>query len=309
MCAGDSRSEPVGLASTQDLNYMQASNVNVSNNYKIWRRQMLCLIETQDLIHILYQHNNHYPGNKYDKLVHGWILATLNDQLCHEFASYYYLAGQLWRKLEQTFQPTRNSNREDSLGFKFENQLISDVPEMEKADNIRRERLYDAVVEGCWWKAKSILKIHKNAASDAITRDGNTILHLAVEMGHNYFVEKLLEFLEDGIYIEKRNNVGRTALHIAAVVGNTHAAQLLIKKREELFGIQDDNAKSPLDSALSNIKLNISAYLLKAGEISDLSNFSGDQQQNVVKAICVAISTKQYGEQLNHSIIYSKSEP
>ncbi|KAI7748766.1 hypothetical protein M8C21_014988, partial [Ambrosia artemisiifolia] len=291
---------------TEDMKYVQASNVNVSNfvsvklsghdNYKIWKAQMVCLIESQGLIHITeHKSNVGNPMTKiYNNLVKGWIFGTMNDEVLNDFI-HLSTVSYIWRVLESTFaNPPVTSEKEDSLGFMFENQLLSDVPEMENADNLRRERLYQAVVEGCWWKAKSILKIHRHAATEAITKDGNTILHLAVEMSQNYFVEKLLEFFKDGKDIETKNHMGRTALHIAALVGNKKAAQLLIKKRKELFLIQDDKEESPLDSALSNLKLNISAYLLKAGQISDLSSFSGYHQQNIVKAICIAISTKQY---------------
>ncbi|KAF5782634.1 hypothetical protein HanRHA438_Chr11g0510971 [Helianthus annuus] len=64
-------------------------------------------------------------------------------------------------------------------------------------DNTDRKILYEAAVEGWWWKAKYILKIHKSAATVAINENADTILHVAVEMGQNYFVEKLVEFLND----------------------------------------------------------------------------------------------------------------
>ncbi|MFS8025262.1 putative ankyrin repeat-containing domain-containing protein [Helianthus anomalus] len=58
-------------------------------------------------------------------------------------------------------------------------------------------------------------------------------------MGHNCFVEKLLEFIEDGKDIETVNARGRTALHIAAMVGNTNTAQLLVQKKKQLTYIKD----------------------------------------------------------------------
>ncbi|MFS7940316.1 putative ankyrin repeat-containing domain-containing protein [Helianthus anomalus] len=154
----------------------------------------------------------------------------------------------------------------------------------------RKRLLYKAAVEGCWWKAKSILKVNENAATEAVTANGNTILHLAVEMGHNYFVEKLLEFLKDEEGIETQNNKGRTALYSAARVGNDYAAQLLVQKRKELLLIKDSNGESPLDSANMSNKFNISTYLLKTAPPSSWKAAN--------RAIQTAIIGKQYGEWL-----------
>ncbi|KAJ0800107.1 hypothetical protein HanPI659440_Chr03g0099201 [Helianthus annuus] len=78
---------------TEDMKYAQTSNVNVSNfvsvklsghnNYKIWMAQMLCLIESQGLLHIIkYRTNIGNPMTKiYNNLVKGWIFGTMNDQV------------------------------------------------------------------------------------------------------------------------------------------------------------------------------------------------------------------------------------
>lgn len=124
--------------------------------------------------------------------------------------------------------------------------------------------MYNAAVEGCWWKANAILKNHKDAATQVIGKNGNTMLHLAVEIFQNYFVEKLLNFIEDGKDIEKKNSNGQTSLHIAAIVDNKYAAQLLVQKRKELLAILDHKAHAPLLSAYNSMKLNIYVYLLEA---------------------------------------------
>ncbi|MFS8024228.1 putative ankyrin repeat-containing domain-containing protein [Helianthus anomalus] len=85
-------------------------------------------------------------------------------------------------------------------------------------DNTDMKILYEAAVEGWWWKAKYILKIHKSAATVAINENADTILHVAVEMGQNYFIEKLLGVFKRQKDIETQNSKGQTALHIAAMV-------------------------------------------------------------------------------------------
>ncbi|KAM0006823.1 putative ankyrin repeat-containing domain-containing protein [Helianthus debilis subsp. tardiflorus] len=250
---------------------------------------MLCLIKSQVLFNII-DAEHPFPGDKsmiaqYDQLVKGWIFCSVNEKVLKHLV-HFNTAREVWRKLESFFIPIKSdSDREDSVGFKFENEFLRDIPEMENTD---RKILYEAAVEGWWWKAKYILRIDKSAATVAINENADTILHVAVEMGQNYFVEKLLEFLKDGKDIETQNSKGRTALHIAAMVGNTHAAQLLVQKRKELLVILDSKEESPLDIAYANKKINTCTYFLKC---PDLSLSSDKCQEN---AILAAILVKQY---------------
>ncbi|XP_076908943.1 uncharacterized protein LOC143566039 [Bidens hawaiensis] len=315
----------------EDLRYIQVSNVNVSNfvtvklsgrsNHPIWKAQMLCLLKTQELLHIIevevrYPWYGGHMTEKYDNLVRGWILGTMNDQLLQAFSDYYSVQN-FWKELEKEINslesdsdsketgkenlldpPKSDSDidTEDSIGFTFEKEPLGGVPEMKNTDNMTRNKeLYEAAIEGCWWKAKSILKVHKKAATETVNINGDTILHLAVEMGHNSFVEKLLEVLKQED-IKLQNKQGRTALHIAAMVDNAHTAQLLVQKMEELLKIKDHKHKSPLDIANVNRKLNISTYLMKSSNdlssalISDKHGYS----KRVSHAIQTAIFTKQY---------------
>ncbi|MFS7917553.1 hypothetical protein Hanom_Chr03g00190391 [Helianthus anomalus] len=96
---------------------MLASNVNVSkfvlvklsgpSNYDVWKSQMLCLIESHNLLHIIHAEIR-FPGDgdpmtqKYDKLVKGWIFDTMSDQVIKEFIDYDSVQ-YLWTELESTF--------------------------------------------------------------------------------------------------------------------------------------------------------------------------------------------------------------
>nr|GEU33965.1 ankyrin repeat-containing protein [Tanacetum cinerariifolium] len=98
------------------------------------------------------------------------------------------------------------------LGTGTATQIVT-VKDTANEDNTRRyKRLRKAIVEGRWWKAEGILKSHKDAATEAISNDGNTMLHIAVGIGKNDFVRKLLNFIEDAKQIEKQNADGCTAL-------------------------------------------------------------------------------------------------
>nr|GEV90274.1 ankyrin repeat-containing protein [Tanacetum cinerariifolium] len=92
------------------------------------------------------------------------------------------------------------------------------------------------------------------------------MLHLAVGEGKNYFVQKLLNSIQNEELIEEKNIKGQTALHIAALVGNTYAAELLVKKRDNLLYVKDNLGKVPLVIAYSNNQISTFTYLLKVTE-------------------------------------------
>ncbi|KAK1437397.1 hypothetical protein QVD17_03188 [Tagetes erecta] len=300
----------------EELKYMQASNVNVSSfvsvklcghsNYAIWRDQMLYLIDSQMLRDIIYNVDRRYV-DRYDKLVIGWIYGSMNEKLLNKFvgsACFNNFARDVWRQLDSSYNSSLTADdeihEEDAstdvveLGFKFGKELSKEALETEITDdNMRRRRLYKAAIEGCWWKAKSILK---NAASklEPIAENGNTILHIAVEMGHNYFVEQLLEFLtaREDILLEAVNDKGRTALHIAAVVGNINAARLLIQKRKQLLVIRDAKEKTPWDISFNITNLDVYTFLLKSMLSSGLTDLI--TVEGVWNPLNAAIVSNQY---------------
>ncbi|MFS8028091.1 hypothetical protein Hanom_Chr16g01506411 [Helianthus anomalus] len=116
----------VEFVSFETVEYMHASNINVSNfvsvklsgrnNYHIWKVQMLGLIETRGLLQIT---NDGAVGvesitENYRHLVRGWIFSTLNDQVLEDFYDFYGSYVQdIRRQLESTFKEpsaTRDSD-------------------------------------------------------------------------------------------------------------------------------------------------------------------------------------------------------
>ncbi|GKC94747.1 ankyrin repeat-containing protein, partial [Tanacetum coccineum] len=147
--------------------------------------------------------------------------------------------------------------------------------------------LCDATREGNWWRAQSILRKHKIELTKKINDVGETMLHLAVGEGKNYFVQKLLNSRQNEEVLEEKNNKGQTALHIAALVGNKYAAELLVKKRDNLLYVKDNLAKEPLLTAYSNNQISTFAYLLevtkKAGEL--LSTYQDLFEEFIIRLI------------------------
>ncbi|KAJ0942206.1 hypothetical protein HanPSC8_Chr03g0089211 [Helianthus annuus] len=105
--------------------YIQALTVNVSNfvsvklsgrsNYKIWKAQMLCLIKSQVLLHII-DANHPFPGDKgvhmieqYNELVKGWIFGSVNENVLKDLVD-MGTAQEVWMKLESLFnQPVSDT--------------------------------------------------------------------------------------------------------------------------------------------------------------------------------------------------------
>ncbi|KAF5789349.1 putative ankyrin repeat-containing domain, PGG domain, ankyrin repeat-containing domain superfamily [Helianthus annuus] len=120
------------------------------------------------------------------------------------------------------------------------------------------------LITGQGSRAQSILERDERFLGFVMMNDGSTILHLAVEAGQNDFVKKLFSSLTDEQVLQQRENDGSTALHIASIVGNKHAAELLVKKNKELLRIKDHKGKEPLHKAYEHMHLDIIGYLLNA---------------------------------------------
>ncbi|PWA76617.1 Ankyrin repeat-containing protein [Artemisia annua] len=290
-----------------NLEYTRASDVNVSNflsvklcgksNYLIWKAQMECLMKCHKMLGIV---NDKYdwPGTKsekiikqYENLLNGWIIGSLNEEIFKDDRIYEKGTKDIWKTLEQIYNPLATPIGSARLICDGKNKTrgISNYPNVKE--------LHDATIEGHWWKIKSILKNNKGAAKLVMNDDGDTLLHLAVRRGKNNFIKELLNFIGDG-EIENRNSEGHTALHIAAIVGNKDAAELLVEKRKELLEIKDLKLNIPVRSAYVSNQVNAFVYLWEAMKDKDLCSeeyyFVFDINSNE-KLLRTVMFKKQYG--------------
>ncbi|KAJ0752417.1 putative ankyrin repeat-containing domain, PGG domain, ankyrin repeat-containing domain superfamily [Helianthus annuus] len=143
------------------------------------------------------------------------------------------------------------------------------------------------------------------------------MLHIAVGIGRSDFVTKLLSYMSDEQVLKQRASDGSTALHIVAIVGNKHAADLLVKKNSNLLEIEDSDAKTPLEKAYENKHLTTIGYLLKArktgGKLRSQTSLVGSVDENdeiVVDLLVNVISAKKYSlaSQLVEKLPNSASE-
>ncbi|GJX77331.1 ankyrin repeat-containing protein [Tanacetum coccineum] len=181
----------------------------------------------------------------------------------------------------------------------FTDRMLMDVSPNDKESTELMMKLLNATMEGSWWKAKAILKNHKDAATKVISNNGDTMLHLAVKEGKNYFVNQLLNFIKDESKIQKllkhRNSEGNTALCTAAIVDNKQAAELLVNKSNEVLNVSEYRSNKPL--ALAFISGQISTFLYLLGVTRDGQGWLHSRTTSrlgVHRLVAKATSTKQY---------------
>ncbi|MFS7913740.1 putative ankyrin repeat-containing domain, PGG domain, ankyrin repeat-containing domain superfamily [Helianthus anomalus] len=128
----------------------------------------------------------------------------------------------------------------------------------------------------------------KDLATEPISDDGSTILHFAVAIGRNDFVRLLFWYINDEQCC--------TALHIAAIVGNKQAADLLVKKNNKLLRIEDHKGELPLKKAYENMHLDTIGCLVKAiDDNKQLESFFSTPGEEIgVRLLVNAISAKHY---------------
>ncbi|KAI3754476.1 hypothetical protein L1987_54260 [Smallanthus sonchifolius] len=80
----------------------------------------------------------------------------------------------------------------------------------------------------------------RDGLAEKIDSDGNTLLHIAVQIGDGDLINRILQSTYNDDLTEIKNKDGSTVLHIAAIVGNTYAAELLFNKNRNLWNIHDN---------------------------------------------------------------------
>ncbi|KAD4179804.1 hypothetical protein E3N88_28395 [Mikania micrantha] len=128
---------------------------------------------------------------------------------------------------------------------------------------------------------------------------GDTILHIAVGTFRNDLLNTISRHINDDDWTEIKNLNGSTVLHIAAIAGNSNAAELLLKLNKKLLHIKDKEGKKPLEKAYENVHLDTTFILLSASD-GDEDILTG------INFLAQVILVKQYD--MAKEIINKKSE-
>ena len=106
-------------------------------------------------------------------------------------------------------------------------------------------KLYRAAMEGDWEEARHQFRHNQDAKTAKISNLGMTALHVAASCGRSKFVQKLVkEFAKE--QLEAADQLGRTALHHAALAADVDAAKAMVTKNPILPYLGDANNHTPL---------------------------------------------------------------
>jgi ankyrin repeat protein len=154
--------------------------------------------------------------------------------------------------------------------------LFYDTTSNFAAEDVQKptKTLYQAVFDGDIEQTK--LNISQGADINEKTRDGQTLLHVALSYGHTS-VAKLL--IDEGVDINATDKSGKTPLHLAAFKGNTEAIEFLIAKEGLNVDAKDSQNRTPLHFAAEYGHKDIVEKLIAKG--ADI-NAQTNRQQNAL---------------------------
>ncbi|XP_073033542.1 uncharacterized protein [Primulina eburnea] len=230
------------------------------NDYRIWKKQMICLFESQDLLGFV---DGQIPPPKEpmdeqklwrrtDQLITGWILGSITGTEVLDEVVGLDSSREVWLELEKLFKSDDNEiQTSSSSGTDFHRYLP----------------LHRAILRGDWKEGKKFLDKDEDAITACINDSSETALHVAVETGKsNDFVRKLLEYPMPNEAMLSKDSTGDTALHTAALAGNKEAAILLVNKKPDLLYITNDNNLLPIHLAGRNSHKDTLTYLISVSK-------------------------------------------
>ncbi|PWA94694.1 Ankyrin repeat-containing protein [Artemisia annua] len=169
-----------------------------------------------------------------DLIVKSWILGSITEQitiyvvdrLIYKFPDADFTAKDVWDELQCIYGISiAEDAKVKEKRIKEERKIIQRVAGIQTY-------LYDCIAQGNWNKVEELLIDYMFRVTDKITNNGNTILHIAVNSGKSH---ELLELLLGQIPVNKqlvelKNSDGSTLLHVAAIVGNSKAVNILVAR-------------------------------------------------------------------------------
>ncbi|KAL7591720.1 hypothetical protein Lser_V15G32866 [Lactuca serriola] len=309
------------------------TSVKLSGKAKfvMWKTQTLCLLESHGMSGFIDgtlvspptgisgkekvgDHQTHHKLKQWrrsDALVKSWILSSLSEEtlgyvlkrlsekLHHqERNASDFSAKDVWDELQTIYGPAV-----------LPQLLVSDKPQdireawsdqylilKEQEDKSALQKLYRAAISGDWDSVHAVLTRQNITVIDKITNNGNTALHIAVGATKKAdLLQKLLEKIpENTQLLDLRNSDGSTLLHVAAIVGNTEAADILVGRNRDLLLAKDNEGHTPLAVALSNMHTQTSKHLLQCINTDKEKDalFSGTSGEEL---LVVVISSKDFG--------------
>ncbi|KAK2995707.1 hypothetical protein RJ640_020173 [Escallonia rubra] len=137
--------------------------------------------------------------------------------------------------------------------------------------------LFKAALKGDWESARRFLNQDEDALTAKITALLMTALHVVVGTGKAiHFVENLVNLIPNEA-LALYDDYGNTPLHVAALVGNTETAIILMRKNPALLHMGNNRGWLPVHRAALNAHRNTLLYLLAAHKDNMDSKSLADQ--------------------------------
>ncbi|KAI3725628.1 hypothetical protein L1987_65419 [Smallanthus sonchifolius] len=225
---------------------------------------MLCLLKSHDMLsfispeaeHAQTQSGKEIVGEYWrsDAMVKVWILGSLSQETLKYVVKPnkdLSTAREIWEQLRTIYGPNpllaeRRKTLLEYMGNEKEKKVGKAQAEL---------LLYDATIAHDFLSVERILSEKVITLSEKITISGNTALHLAVATTKKNweFLQKMLNLAtKDNLkLLDVRNSQGSTLLHVAAIIGDTEAAKMLVEKDKTLLYAKDNEDQTPVAKALS----------------------------------------------------------
>ncbi|KAL4012328.1 hypothetical protein IC575_029428 [Cucumis melo] len=130
--------------------------------------------------------------------------------------------------------------------------------------------LYRSALKGEWRRVESLIEKYPHYARCAVTKNQETVLHVAAGAKQTGFVKELVHRMSP-TDMTMQNKYGNTALCFAATSGIVRIAQLIVNKNEDLPLIRGFSNLTPLFMAVSYKRKLMATYLFAVTDIFQLT--------------------------------------
>ncbi|KAK9064275.1 hypothetical protein SSX86_015655 [Deinandra increscens subsp. villosa] len=159
------------------------------------------------------------------------------------------------------------------LNYKEETETKEETT-LRRRKEAEKYNLYRATLAGDFERVEAVFDRMFVRPGERITINGNTALHVAVGTSKNTkFLQNMVRRDYSSLHIP--NSEGSTPLHVAAIVGNTKAAEMLVKARPNLLFAEDNEAQTAVSRALSNMHTDTYLFLWEQLQDREGASYSG----------------------------------
>lgn len=143
------------------------------------------------------------------------------------------------------------------------------------------EQLFDRVRTGNRDAVKEFLHQHPNAVRVRNPSSGKTPLHIAVTASHVDIVEDLVQLMSEKD-LEIKGDDGKTGLSVAADIGLTQIAQVMVRKNKKILSFPNAYDLIPVVSAYLNRHWEMASYLYSVTPLDHLRQENGPHGATIV---------------------------